>query len=274
MNMHTQIMPKMITDERVDYLVDLFNLVKISRKLILSFGKNEVVSAAGMALLCNFLDSISESKCEIEILNIDNQNSQHVRIANLVKELQATTGFISSDNFQFENESSINWFKVNSIAPEFIEKMNCKFSKVLDEDKLWTVSLLLNELMQNAVDHSTSERYFIYAGINGDDFEFGVIDRGVTIPAKLEGKYIEINDQKYLEKSLEYEVGTRRNRKGGMGLYYFFEMLKSEKGKLVIISRDAQIRRHFAHKSAVATNLKKRMYGTWCMARIPLEMKK
>ena len=108
--MHTQIMPKMITDERVDYLVDLFNLVKISRKLILSFGKNEVVSAAGMALLCNFLDSISESKCEIEILNIDNQNSQHVRIANLVKELQATTGFISSDNFQFENESSINWF--------------------------------------------------------------------------------------------------------------------------------------------------------------------
>jgi anti-sigma regulatory factor (Ser/Thr protein kinase) len=274
MNIHTQIMPVSISDERLDYLVELYSLVIHREKIILSFVKNKLISPAGMALLCNLLDAACEARCEIEVRDIDTGNSQHIQFSKLVEELKRSKSFLSSLKLQFENESSLNWFKVSSIAPEFIEKLNYKFSNVLTEDQKWTVSLLLNELMQNAVDHSTSERYFIYAGINQYDFEFGVIDRGVTIPAKLEVKYQIDNDQEFLKKSLEFEVGTRRNRKGGMGLYYFFEMLKDEKGKLVILSRDAQLRRHFAHKSAVSSDLKHRLYGTWCLARISLESKK
>jgi len=139
MNIYTHIIPKLMTDERVDYLIDLFDSIKNSNKIILSFERNVVISAAGMALFCNFIDSLCESKCEIEITNIDNKNTQHIRIVKLVEDVKSTSHFLAEDKYQFENESSINWFKVSSIAPEFIEKMNRKFYKILDEDKIWTV---------------------------------------------------------------------------------------------------------------------------------------
>lgn len=126
--------------------------------------------------------------------------------------------------------------------------------------------------MQNTVDHSTSERYFIYAGINEieNSFEFGVIDRGIGIPTKLETKYLETSDENYLKKALEFGIGTRRNRKGGMGLYYLFEILKEEKGKMVIISRNGQLRRYFNSRNIKSGSINRTLYGTWCMATISI----
>ena len=96
---------------------------------------------------------------------------------------------------------------------------------------------------------------------------------GVSIPSKLEGKYVETNDEVYLEKSLKVVIGTRRNRIGGVGLYYLFENIKSEGGKLVLINRNGQVRRHFGSRNIVRGKAKVPLRGTWCMARIPLEAK-
>ena len=136
---------------------------------------------------------------------------------------------------------------------------------------MWDVTLIMNELMQNTVDHSTAERYYLYAGISDKNFEFGILDMGVTIPAKLETKYSLVNDKEYLTEVFQKGFGTRRDRPGGMGLYYLFENIKYLKGRLVILSRNAQVRLNFATRNYKSSDLKRRLSGTWCMANFPLE---
>ena len=91
---------------------------------------------------------------------------------------------------------------------------------------------------------------------------------GVSIPAKMEQKYEAKNDVEFLQKSLKLHVGTRRTRTGGLGLHHMFEIIKKQKGRLVIISRDAQMRIYFQRGQTKTNQLKHKLYGTWCMARL------
>ena len=66
-----------------------------------------------------------------------------------------------------------------------------EYSHRLDEDLLFSIQLVFNELIQNAVDHSTSERYYLYFGVVKDEVHFGVLDMGITLPSKMEQKFTE-----------------------------------------------------------------------------------
>ena len=124
--------------------------------------------------------------------------------------------------------------------------------------------------MVNCIDHSTAERYYLYAGKEGREFHLGALDMGITIPAKLERKYSVKNDVELLEMSFEEGISTRRQRTGGFGLYQTFEHLKQNKGKLTMVSRNAQVRRYFNRRSVIKGPLKYTLDGTWCFARFLL----
>lgn len=154
---------------------------------------------------------------------------------------------------------------------QFLEHVQEVFSGRISKDLFFACKLVTNELMQNSVDHSTSERYYLYAGVWKNEFHAGVLDMGATIPAKLEQKYACSNDVEYLEVALKYGTGTRRQRPGGFGLYYFSDFLKENNGKLTILSRRAQVRRYFKTRRSQKNLLKYPLAGTWCFARFPLE---
>lgn len=271
---HVIVLPMEISDTRVDVFLSILDVINSNIKAIrLDLGKNKLISPAGYSIFMCILDAASEHNTKIELIGVDYRNEVHIKLDELVVKMQDTKGFLDIAKMNFILPTRINWSRISSIAPEFIKMIEDKFAEILTEDSLWNVQLIINELMQNVVDHSTSERYFLHAGINCNDFEFGVLDLGVSIPAKLEAKYREDYDHKYIEKSLVLEVGTRRNRKGGMGLYYLFENIKNEKGKLVIISRNGQVRRHFNARTVISKKTKYPLRGTWCFARIPLEKK-
>ena len=130
---------------------------------------------------------------------------------------------------------------------------------------LFSIQLVFNELIQNAVDHSTSERYYVYFGIVDDEVHFGILDMGVTLPAKMEQKYDAKDDIEFLELSLKEGVTTRRLRTGGLGLFHTFEMIKNLEGKFVFISREGQIRRYFSQRKIRHLKLKHVLHGTWVM---------
>ena len=276
MNIHTQtyILPVELSDSRMDLILEIINTIsKNPPKLVISFQKNITISPAGYAVFMCILDSATEHNVTLIFKNLDKKNHTHQKINQLNTQQSSTKGFLNIAEMNYVTSTQINWAKISSIAPEMISKIEEKFLSPLGENRLWNIQLVLNELMQNAVDHSTSERYFIYAGISNNNFEFGVLDRGVSIPSKLEAKYSEDSDQAYLEKSLQNKIGTRRNRVGGLGLFYLFENIKEEKGKLVIISRHGQLRRHFGARKIISTKAKYPLRGCWCFAKIPLVKK-
>lgn len=266
-------MPKVINDGRVDIFLEILSIIKQGGNVHLSFEKTQEVTPAGYALLFILLDAACEQKILFKVSNIDEKLDIHPVILKASASNEVLKGFFDIKNLNIQRADLVVYGKSSSVAPEFIQMIESKFQKLLGEDFLWDVQLTFNELMQNAVDHSTAERYFLYAGKSGQNFEFGILDMGVTIPAKLETKYECKDDCEYLRKVFEEGVGTRRDRAGGLGLYYLFENVKKLKGRLVILSRDAQVRNNFGTRNYKASKLKKRLSGTWCMANIPMEKK-
>jgi len=263
-------LPSIIDDGRCDSYLELLDEVRVnSRDVILNFEKVAKITAPGWAILNCISDSVFEHRRDIETRNIFLKKDLKKHIEKILGPRKKQ--IISMNEMSFEDDENLISGAVCAIAPSFVEKIDQKYFQLLSEEKKWYVRLMLNELMQNSVDHSTSERYFFYAGINDGDFLFGVCDMGVSIPAKLEQKYAYENDQAYLLKSLELGIGTRRVRSGGLGLNHMFEILKKQKGRLVIISRNAQLRKYFARRKTQTSKLKHALRGTWCMAQIPIE---
>jgi len=263
------VLPQLIDDGRIDNILELLNLVRSKdTSFILDFSEVKEISAAGLAILNCISDSIIEHKRKVVVKNLLLSSSLNNHIKNLFN--YQSNQMLSMAQMAYEDENNIVSGAINSLDPSFPDRIDNKFQNILSEDQLWYVRLIMNELMQNSLDHSTAERYFFYAGVKESDFIFGVCDMGVSIPAKLEQKYICGDDKAYLLKSLELGVGTRRIRYGGLGLNHMFEILKQQKGRLVIVSRYAQIRKYFARRKTEASFLKNPLRGTWCMARIPI----
>jgi hypothetical protein len=164
----------------------------------------------------------------------------------------------------FKDECSFSLCCQGGIVLRYKELLAQKNYKI-DPDLEFSTQLVFNELIQNAVDHSTSERYYLYFGKIKDQIHFGLLDMGVSLPAKMEQKYNATNDVEYLELSLREGISTRRQRTGGLGLFHTFEMIKEQQGKFVFLSRDAQIRRYFSQRKVNRMNLKSRLNGTWVM---------
>ena len=267
-------MPKFLDSGRLDLIVEIMNTIKSSNEITLSFVKTEKVSPVGHAILFSMLDSVCEQKVKLRLKDYQKMKlSLHPELIGVSTLKQVPYGFIDIKKLKIETKNLLVYGKSSSIAPEFIQRFSEKFEPLLGEDCTWDITLIFNELLQNAVDHSTSERYFLYAGVYDNNFEFGILDLGVSIPAKLETKYSFINDEEYLKAVFKQGVGTRRNREGGMGLYYLFENIKDAKGRLVILSRNAQIRYNFGTRNYKAYPLKYKLTGTWCIGSIPLGYK-
>ena len=266
-----------IGDGRLDNLIELFDTAATNPKaeLELNFEFVEQIDSCGYAILSCLSDVLREQGIRAKAHSLVGQIEKEYLRKILSNDGSST--LLRINEFDLDNNEVLLKGVEQAIDPNFPDQVERKFGVILGEEKCWYVRLILNELMQNSLDHSTSERYFLYSGVHEDatgaNFHFGVCDMGVTIPAKLSSKYQCDSDVAYLEKSLEYQVGTRRTRHGGLGLNHMFNILKNQKGRLVLVSRKGQLRRYFHSRKVDRKELPLPLRGTWCMARIPLDKK-
>lgn len=263
------VLPQTIDDGRMDLLLKILTLSKQwgSKPIRFDWSKTHSVSPAGLGMLCCLWDTFIEQGNRI------NHTRIHKNLRGLMPVRLSGQRFPMlppPKTYNYEGETMLLRGLANAIDPLFVERVREKFCRILSDDLLYACALILNELMQNSVDHSSAERCYLYAGLWGREFHVGVLDMGVSIPAKMEQKYRCSSDLEYLELALKKGTGTRRIRAGGFGLYYFFEFLKECRGKLTLVSRGAQIRRYFRTRRSQKNMLKYTLNGTWCFARMPL----
>ncbi len=265
-------LPQELGDGRLDTLLSAFNKVRSmsqsKTKLIVDCSRLSEITPAGYAIIACLVDIAREQNTIIEFTQLSKQYKKNTFFKAIKNDSIAKLLHLDLSVAQVDAKSFL--FEGSTVSPHYIEKIANKISKNLSDDQEFAFRLLSNELIQNSIDHSSGEKYYAYAGIFKNEFHFGVLDMGVSIPASLEQKYSSPTDINYLELSLQEGVGTRRLHPGGLGLYYFFEILKQEKGRLVIVSRNASIRKYFKGRNNIKTRLKHTLYGTWCFARIKL----
>jgi hypothetical protein len=263
-------LPAVFSDQRIDTILELFNTVKHEKNIMVDFTRTHAVSPAGYAILTCFYDTIIEQQTIIHVRKLKRKLRRLPIIEKIVNRKNVLT---DPDTLNFESENILVSCNGKTLNPLFTEKLIKKFAYAFNEDLRFDVQLIINELMQNTVDHSSAERYYMYGGIWYNEFHVGVLDMGVTLPAKLEQKYVAENDIHYLELALKKGISTRRLREGGFGLYFFYNFLKKNNAKLTMVSRDAQIRLYFQTRKSQKSLLKYRLNGTWCFARFDLTNK-
>jgi|GEM_PF-2586808 len=163
-----------------------------------------------------------------------------------------------------ESGFSMDWFS-GGLKPLFLERF-LEMNEISD-DLAFDFQMIFSELVQNAKDHSGSEKFLVWLTPE----EIGVFDLGVSIPAKLEQKYEFKDDVEAIELALKERISTRRLRSGGMGLFYTFEFLKNKRGHLYIASRRGQLRQYFANKKVDRKRLDPKMHGTLIVCRLGAE---
>lgn len=267
--MITMELPEKLTEEHTEWAISLLCDLEGTKasKIRLDFCKVNKINAFGYALLCIVAQKCREGICEIELSNLPKKSERHF----LDKIFLKSGGQIPISNMKLMTQTLMVYGKENSIAPEFLDQMDDRFQGRVSEESLWNCRLILNELMQNTKDHSTSERYFVFAGLEKESVSVGLLDLGVTLPAKLESKYQCVDDGKFLLKSLELGVTTRRSRPGGLGLTHIQNIVKANRGQLTLLSRNFSVRIYFKNRKKAFMKLKYPLHGTWCMVRLPLE---
>lgn len=266
-------MPEIIADQRMDTIIELFYAFKYEKTLVIDFSRTRFVSPAGYAILACLYDRVVEQKTKIKIRKIKRVIKKLPIVEKIIHHAQVDT-LSQTETLDYESDTLIFTCNSQALNPLFPEKLVNKFNNILNDDVRFDIQLIMNELMQNTVDHSSAERYYMYGGLWNNELHCGVLDMGVTIPAKLEQKYVAQNDIEYLERALAKGISTRRVREGGFGLYYFYSFLKKNNAKLTIISRNAQMRLYFKTRKSQKSLLKYPLNGTWCFARFDLENQK
>lgn len=269
-------LPKVIDDGRLDWALSLLNesrrIANTREEIKLNWRSVKSISPAGFAILSCLFDTFVEQKNLIKFVFVS-KKFKHIPIINNLINIKNFNALPSPNIQNYENDEM---FLKGNIAIDVLyqDLFKEKFSHILSDELIYDCLLILNELMQNTYDHSTAERYYLYAGVWGDEFHIGVLDMGISIPAKMEQRYSCDDDIEYLKLALKEGTTTRRIRTGGVGLSYFFHYLKRNEGKLTILSRNAQIRRYFKTRRSQINILKYPLYGSWCFARFPIRGKK
>jgi hypothetical protein len=256
------ILPKKLGSERLDTVIGSFSAMKDNSEVQLNWSKVEVIEPAGHALISILIDQAIEKKCSLIHSNMSPKIKKSYPL--LTNEFQEI-GLPKPEQHFYKDQNSFSICCQGGINLLYKEILINEYGNRLEEDLLFSIQLVFNELMQNAVDHSTSERYYLYFGLIKDEVHFGVLDMGITLPSKMEQKFNAENDIDFLELSLQEGITTRRLRTGGLGLFHTLEMIKDMGGKFVFISRDGQIRRYFSQRKISRLKLKSRLQGTWVM---------
>ncbi len=266
-------LPMEVGDGRLDGILELFHLVRgdpaSTSDLCLNWSRVEQITPAGFAIMACFFDSVLEQKCKLKNVFV----KKKFKSIPVVRNLLNCGKYKSLPKPEIHDVSSHDHMLCGrefSVDPYFMDRVEAGCGKVLSSKLSFSCRLIVNELMQNSVDHSGAERYYLYAGQWNQEFHVGVLDMGITIPARLEQKYTLENDVKYLELALKEGSSTRRGRTGGLGLHHTFETLKTSNGRLTIVSRNAQIRRYFKRRKVAKGKLKYALRGTWCFTRFPM----
>jgi len=268
-------LPEVIDDGRLDWALALMNASRAigadGGDLRLNWGKVREISPGGMAILCCICDSLIEQRNHVKCVFVP-KRFKEIPVVRSLTGIRPDSPLPPPGTYDFEDDDTMLRGRC-SLDVMMGERFREKFSGAVAEDIAYDCLLILNELMQNTVDHSTAERYFLYAGLWGNELHAGVLDMGVTIPAKMQQRFSCSDDLEYLEFALKPGTTTRRQRTGGVGLSYFFSFLKRNGGKLTVMSREAQVRRYFSTRKSQRDMLKYPLRGTWCFARFPLRAK-
>lgn len=260
-------LPAIIEDSRIDKYLIVLQSLKKQNQLKLKFQLQTLISPAGYGILACLCDTAIERKSVIHWPTDNEVKSLHPYIIKLIS-IQKENNYLPNPNeYNFESENILFCGNEDVVDLGFIEKFEAKFQ--LNDDLLFDCKLILQELMQNAITHSGAERYFIYGGIWNNEIHCGLLDMGVSIPAKLRQAFEEENDIDYLLLAMNEGTSTRRSKTGGLGLYHFRSFLKKNKGKLTIVSGNAQVRHYFYTRNKQRSKLKHYLPGTWCFARMP-----
>ncbi len=255
-------LPQTLGSERLDTVIESLAVMREKPELTFDWSKIKVVEPAGRAIISILIDQAIEKDCLLIHTNLDSTLKKHHP---LLKNLFKKNSLPKPQHHFYKDKYSFHLCCQGGIDLQYKEILLNEYSNILDEDLLFSIQLVFNELIQNAVDHSTSERYYLYFGLVKDEVHFGVLDMGVTLPSKMEQKYNAENDIEFLELSLKEGISTRRLRTGGLGLFHTLEMIKGMGGKFVFISRDGSIRRYFSQRKVNRLKLKSRLHGTWVM---------
>lgn len=266
------LLPSTIGDGRLDTILEIFSRLKQDpkgHKIRLNWTRVVEIMPAGYAILGCLFDASIEHQIHLENRFI----KKRFQMSPVIRNLMNISRFKMLPQPHIHYESTCNFILgggETSLNMTFMNEVESKFKSILSEPVAFSCRLIFNELMQNSVDHSTSERYYSYAGPWKSEFHIGVLDMGITIPAKLEQKYSCAQDEEYLMLCPKAGISTRRQRLGGLGLSHTLDLLKNHQGRLTILSRDAQIRYYFKRRHISKGRLKHRLNGTWCFVRFPL----
>lgn len=266
------LLPHSLGEGRIDTIIQLFHIVKSNHSLKVDWSRVREITPAGWGILACLWDRVLEQKIKWKHSGLRSKLRQHPLLKRLWS-LPARSAMPEPSFYNFEEEHAVLVGLSNTLLPSFMDQVEEWFGqvhgKLLDGDLAFSCRLILNELMVNAVDHSTAERYYLYAGFSKKQFQVGALDMGVTIPAKLERKYIRENDADYLKLALQEGSTTRRQQVGGLGLSHTLAQLRQAKGTLILLSRQAQLRHYFQSNKVRASLLKVPLDGTWCFANFP-----
>jgi len=259
-------LPIEISDSRLDVFLKIFQLIKTKQNIVLNWEKVQRISSAGYAVLACLFDLIVEHQATIKNKNLKKYLKEIPSIKNLLQAQDHKT-LPDPDIHNYKSNNVMLKCSAGSVDINFMNEVLYSLWSGLSEELFFSSKLIFNELMQNSISHSGAERYCSYAGRWGDEFHIGVLDMGVTIPAKLEQKYLCNNDIDYLELAFKDGITTRRHRTGGLGLGHTIDALRNNKGKLTIISRNAQIKKYFMTRKTSKNLLRYPLNGTWCFTR-------
>lgn len=232
------------------------------KKLRLDWSEVEEITPAGAALLMCLYDLASERGVKVDSVFIKQAIKQWPIVARLVKCREESLISAAELNFEFADGQ---YFCLENELPANLKPM------VLDPFEHADLSLLVRELALNAIDHSSSERFYAYQAVYGEEICLGVLDQGVGIAAKLKNYFNFADDLDYIEAALEKGSTSRRLRQGGEGLYRVSQMVKRLNGRMAILSGEGQLRRYYANRRIDRKSTKFRVPGTWVFITMPLK---
>lgn len=267
-------LPQSIGHSHLNKIIELFQILKKGESLQIDWSPVQEITPAGWGILACLWDRVLEQRVSWKHRGLSRRLHKHPLLQKLFK-LPARAALPDPGFYNFQDSQTMLVGLAGQFLPNFMDEVELWFGQIhkrsLDPDLAFSCRLTLNELMVNAIDHSTAERYYLYAGFWQQQFQVGALDMGVTIPAKLERKYIQENDADFLKLALKEGITTRRQQVGGLGLAHTFDHLKQGEGTLILLSRQAQMRRYFHHNKVRCNLIKHTLDGTWCFANFPLK---
>ncbi len=238
--------------------------------ITLDWEETNLIEATGIAILSSLADKAFETNCKIFHKNLPPAIAREMANHPLFKSQNEVT---EAKYYFIERANSLNYCTEGGFSPYFVQMVLEKFERLLSSKIQFHLQLILNELLQNAVDHSGAERYFLFVELKDNILRFGVLDSGVGIPSKMAQKYHKPNDEEYIDYSFKEGISTRKLRSGGYGLFHTFKITKNYDGTLTVLSQKGAVRRYFSQRKVKKLKLKFPLHGTWCFVELKLGVK-